>query len=176
MLQPHRDLFCADIPSPVCKGRGLAAAAGLEPEQDCAAQLSPAQVRQKQRHRSVLLQVWVPKGSANAVPTQQQRGVSSEPPARPPFAQHLDPAGTAALSGKPVNYFQVQSGFPHLQLCSSWAVPTHGQPLQHHTLGHGRAVLHLFPSGTCCGSFTGSPGIPGWGSQHITPRFGFGAA
>lgn len=41
MLQPHRGLFCADIPSPVCKGRGLAAAAGLEPEQDCAAQLSP---------------------------------------------------------------------------------------------------------------------------------------
>lgn len=32
------------------------------------------------------------------------------------------------------------------------------------------AILHLFPSGTCCGSFTGSPSIPGWGSQHITPR------
>lgn len=58
-------------------------------------------------------------------------------------------------------------------------MPAHGlcQPTGNwssttHWVMAGALLWHLFPTVTCCGSFTGSPGIPIWGRQHITLRRG----
>lgn len=84
MLQPHRGLICADIPSPVCKGRGLATAAGLDSEQDCAHSAQPLCAKTKAR--------LCPDAGLGS---QRLREDSPPSPHRPPLpqppGQHLDP-------------------------------------------------------------------------------------
>lgn len=107
MLQPHRGLFCAGVPPAPCKGRGLATAAGLDPEQGCAHSARPLCAKTSGTALSLYRFGF----------SQVQGGVSPEPPHPCPscWGSTLTSwgRGTAALSGKAVNYSQAQSGFPH---------------------------------------------------------------
>lgn len=112
-------------------------------------QLSP--VCQKQRHGSVLTQVWVLTGSGRSLPR-----APTCPSLCQLLGQHLDPVGrgTAALSGKPVNYSQAQSGFPHrhraLQLCQlmGCANPRATGPAPHTGPWQGQSCGIYFPQGS----------------------------
>lgn len=70
MFQPPRGLFCADIPSPVCRAGVWPRPQGWTLSRAVHTQLSP--VCQNQGHGPVLVQVWAPEGSASTVPKQQQ--------------------------------------------------------------------------------------------------------
>lgn len=57
---------------------------------------------------------------------------------------------------------------PAHELCQ----PTGNKSSTTHGVVAGAVPWYLFPPRTCCGFFTGSSGVPAWGSQHSIPGWG----
>lgn len=138
---------------------------------------------QNQRHGSVLMQVWVPKGSGRSLPRAPTRL-----PLPQLLGQHLDPVGPWAPQPYQENQLIISrhkvvslTATEHSSYASSWAVPTHGQLVQHHTLGHGRGTSVAFISHSdLLWLLHRVPGHPNLGAPAHHPKkglpSGFGAA
>lgn len=175
-LQSRRVFFCAAVPSRsrplpcLREGRGLATAAGPDPEREHAHSAWPPWA-------TATAHV-CPAGSGSQRlskhrPRAAASGVSSEPPRVTPrsscYNSTLIPWGRRhhhLIRETTVNYFQAQSSSP-LPVPAA-AMPRRGlrrQPTGDwsgitHPGGAASVLRHIFPPGTCCGSFPGSPQVP----------------